>query len=110
MAANFAAFLIDVPMENIYSAHEIGPVLSLGAALAGRVVGSLLAARLGRGAQAPGGAAAHRTAPRSRSRRVLLGALAAGLACYALMLGIATAHKQVPPRNVGLTHGWPGIT
>ena len=59
MAANFAAFLIDVPMENIYSAHEIGPVLSLGAALAGRVVGSLLAARLGHGAQAPGGAAAH---------------------------------------------------
>jgi hypothetical protein len=105
VAANFAAFLIDVPMENIYSAHEIGPVLSLGAALAGRVIGSMVAARLGHGTQAPAGAWAHRAPPRSRPRRVLRGALAAGLACYALMLGIATAHKQVPPRNVGLT-GW----
>ena len=52
VAANFAAFLIDVPMENIYSAHEIGPVLSLGAALAGRVVGSL--ARRPPGARRPG--------------------------------------------------------
>jgi hypothetical protein len=110
IAANFAAFLIDVPKENIYSAHEIGPVLSLGAALAGRVVGSLVAARLGYGAQAPAGygaqaplrAAAPET-PRSRPRRALLGALAAGLACYALMLGLAAAHKQAPPRNVGLT-------
>ena len=70
MAANFAAFLIEVPQENIYSAHEIGPVLSLGAALAGRVLGSLVAARLGHGAQAgPGGArpAAARLRPRPRS-------------------------------------------
>ena len=67
MAVNFAAFLIDLPKENIYSAHEIGPVLALGAALAGRVVGSLVAARLGHGAQARGGAgggaAARRRAP-----------------------------------------------
>jgi hypothetical protein len=108
VAANFAAFLIEVPKENIYSAHEIGPMLALGAALAGRVIGSLAAARLGRGIQAPGGAAADRTPPRAGSlragpRRVLLAAFAAGLACYALMLGIAVAHKQLPPRNVGLT-------
>ena len=51
------------PKENIYSAHEIGPVLALGAALGGRVAGSLVAARLGYGAQR--GAAAHGTPPRS---------------------------------------------
>ena len=85
---NVAAYFAGVQYTNIYSAHEIGPMLALGAALAGRVIGSLAAARLGRGVQA---------------RRVLLGAFAAGLACYALMLGIAVAHKQMPPRNVGLT-------
>jgi hypothetical protein len=113
VAANFAAYLIDVPKENIYSAHEIGPVLSLGAALAGRVAGRLVAARLGYGAQAPAGfgaqaaagAAEQRTPLRAGPRRVLLGALAAGLACYALMLGIGAAQKQMPPRNVGLS-GW----
>jgi hypothetical protein len=108
VAANFAAFLIDLPKQNIYSAHEIGPVLALGAALGGRVVGSLVAARLGDRAQGPAGAAAHGTPPRSRPRHVLRGALAAGLACYALMLGIAAAHKQVPPRNVGLTQWLAG--
>jgi hypothetical protein len=36
-------------------------------------------------------------------RRAVLGAFAAGLACYALLLGIAVVHKQAPPRNVGLT-------
>jgi hypothetical protein len=111
VAVNFAAFLIDVPMENIYSAHEIGPLLSVGAALGGRVVGSLGAGRLGtgrwwRGAQV--GATADGTPPGSRPRRVLLGALAAGLACYALMLGIAAAHKQLPPRNAGLTRWLAG--
>ena len=37
------------------------------------------------------------------ARRGLLAALAAGLACYAVLLGIAAAHRQAPPRNVGLT-------
>jgi hypothetical protein len=116
IGANFAAFLIEVPMENIYAAHEIGPVLSFGAALAGRVIGSLVAARLGDraqagtgyGAAAPAGPAARRTPPRSRPRRVLLGAFAAVLACYAVMMGIAAAHKQAAPRNVGLTQWLAG--
>jgi len=113
IAVNCAAFLLDVPMENIYSSHEIGPVLGLGAALAGRVIGSLVAARRGSGdavAGGPAGAAAPATAPavayrtpRPGPRRVLLGAFAAGVACYALMLGIAAAHTQAAPRNVGLT-------
>ncbi len=120
IGANYAAFLIDVPMENIYSAHEIGPVLSFGAALAGRVIGSLVAARLGYGAQGGAGygaqpsagyraaAPASATSPRSRPRRVLLGAFAAGLAGYALMLGLAAAHEQTAPRNVGLTQWLAG--
>jgi hypothetical protein len=118
MAANFAAFLLEVPMGNVYSAHEIGPVLSFGAALAGRTLGSRILAR-----QAPAGRATEDAAvlrdpvPRDRmpgdqapdgrparpgARRVLLPALAVGLACYAVTLGIAAAHRQAPPRNVGL--------
>jgi hypothetical protein len=103
VAANFAAFLIEVRQENIYSAHEIGPVLALGAALAGRVLGSVVAARLGHGAPA-----VRATQPRPGPRRALLAALAAGLACYVLMLGLAAAHKQLPPRNVGLTQWLAG--
>ena len=41
--------------------------------------------------------------PGRGARRGLLAALAAGLACYAVMLGIAAAHRQGAPRNVGLT-------
>jgi hypothetical protein len=108
VTANFAAFFLEVPQENIYSAHEIGPLLSLGAALAGRVLGGLVAARLGHGAQPEAGLAAPGTPLRSRPRRILLGAFAAGLACYALMLGIAAAHKQLPPRNIGLTQWLAG--
>jgi hypothetical protein len=33
----------------------------------------------------------------------LLPAFAAVLACYVLMLGVAAAHRQAPPRNVALT-------
>jgi hypothetical protein len=117
MAANFTAFLIEVPIENIYSAHEIGPILSLGAALTGRVLGGpvLAAWRRARGdgagranagwpaARRPDG---NRAAP-SRDRRawpgrVLLPALAVVLAGYSVMLGIGAAHQQALPRSVGL--------
>jgi hypothetical protein len=89
MAVNFAAFVLEVPIENIYSAHEIGPLLGMGAALAGRMLGGPLVAgwRAGR---------------RSR-RRVLATGLTAGLAGYVALLGIAAAHPQAPPRNVLLT-------
>ena len=79
IAANFAAFLLEVPISNLYDAHEIAPVLSLGAALAGRTLGG-----------------------RILTRRALACALAVALAGYAVMLGIAAAHRQAPPRNVGL--------
>ena len=112
MAANFAAFLIEVPKENIYSAHEIGPVLGLGAALAGRTVGSLIVGRRARRGQAAADQAPEDKAADGplgrlpswpRARRVVLAAFAAGLACYVAMLGYAAAHNQAAPRNVGLT-------
>jgi hypothetical protein len=36
-------------------------------------------------------------------RRAVLPAFAAVLACYAVTLGVAAAHRQAPPRNVALT-------
>ena len=42
VVVNVAAYLLLVPIDNIYSAHEIGPVLSLGAALTGRMLGGPL--------------------------------------------------------------------
>jgi hypothetical protein len=111
IAANFAAFLLEVPMNNVYSSHEIGPVLSFGAALAGRTLGGRI---VGRRASAADRAPAADQAPAadrlaggrpagSGARRVLLPAFAVVLACYAVTLGIATAHRNTPPRNVGLT-------
>jgi hypothetical protein len=114
IAANLAAFLAEVPMSNVYDAHEIAPVLSLGAALAGRTLGSRILARRAPADQATGDAtppAAGTPASRpsagrpglSLARRALVSALAVVLAGYAVMLGIAAAHRQAPPRNVGLT-------
>jgi hypothetical protein len=81
VVANVAAFLFVFQVKNIYFAHELGPVLSLGAALAGRVFG--------------GGVA--------RARLRLVPVLAVGLACYAAMLGFAVNRGQTPPQNVALT-------
>ena len=113
IAANFAAFLTVVPIQNIYSAHEIGPVLSLGAALAGRALGDPIVAGWRRGRRTPHKQAAGEPVRRSswlgrwpsRPGRLLLPVAAAILACYAMMLGIATTHTQAAPRNVGLA-GW----
>ena len=107
IAANFAAFLAEVPMSNVYAAHEIAPVLSLGAALAGRTLGSRILARRAPADEAPGatsppGRPAAARPGRSLARRALVAALAVVLAGYAVMLGIAAAHRQAPPRNVGL--------
>ena len=108
IAANFAAFILEVPMENVYSAHEIGPVLSFGAALAGRTLGSRILGRRAPAGQAredavvPGDRAPAGRPARSGARRILLPVLAAVLACYAVTLGIAAAHRQAVPRNVGL--------
>ena len=45
IAANCAAFVLEVPMQDAYAAHEIAPVMALGAALAGRTLGSRIYGR-----------------------------------------------------------------
>jgi hypothetical protein len=86
VVVNIAAYLAFIVPVNIYSAHEIGPVLSFGAALTGRMLGgpvSRFRFRIGR-------------------VRVLLAALAVGLAGYATLLGIAAATPQGPPQDAAL--------
>jgi len=102
IVVNCVAFVLEVPMTNVYAAHEIGPVLVFGAALAGRTLGSRI---LGspRDAQASEGPSGTRSGGRFRARRILLPVFAVCLAGYAVMLGVAAAHRQAPPRNVGLT-------
>jgi len=78
VVVNIAAYLAFVRPVNIYSAHEIGPAVSLGAALAGRMLGG----------------------PLLRVR--LVPVLAAGLACYAALLGVAATAPPGPPQNAGL--------
>ena len=78
IVANIAAYFLFYQIKNVNQAHEIGPVLSLGAALAGRLLGG----------------------PLLRAR--LVPALAAGLACYAVMLGFAAAGRQAPPDNAAV--------
>ena len=63
-----AAYAFGVQVADLLSTREIAPVLPLGAALAGRLVGERLAAR-----------------------RVASAALAAGVACYAAMLAYGAA-------------------
>jgi hypothetical protein len=81
IVANIAAYFLFYPIKNVDQAHEIAPVLSLGAALAGRLLGG----------------------PLLRAR--LVPALAAGLACYAVMLGFAASGRQAPPDNAAVA-GW----
>ena len=83
IVANIAAYFFIYKIRNEYTAHEIGPVVSLGAALAGRLLGG----------------------PLLRARPRLLPALAAGLACYAVLLGAAAAGAQQPPANATVV-GW----
>jgi hypothetical protein len=97
---NIAAYLAFVQPVNIYSAHEIGPVVSFGAALAGRMLGGpLLRVRRAPQSSRP---------PWPRQDRqwhgapVLVPVLAAGLVGYAALLGIAAAYPQGPPQNASL--------
>jgi hypothetical protein len=78
IVANIAAYFVLYRIKSVYVAHEIGPVLSLGAALAGRLLGG----------------------PLLRAR--LVPTLAAGLACYSVMLGFAVARTQAPPDNAAV--------
>jgi len=111
---NIAAYVAYVQPSNIYSTHEIGPVVSIGAALAGRMLGgpllrvrtassgsriaSQLRSRLARFPWAP----AKTGGDRRRGTPVLVAVLAAWLACYAAALGIAAASPQAPPQDAKL--------
>ncbi len=82
---NIAAYLLLVHIINLWSVHEIAPVLPLGAALAGRVLGGPLLRF------------------RPRGKPVLVPVLAAGLAGCAVLLGGAfNASPQAAPQNVRL--------
>ena len=114
---NVAAYFVFVQPYDIYTAHEIGPVASFGAALAGRMLGgpAFRAWRAAREKQeqeqepggpvrAPGGNPRLRLATlRRRGARVLLPVLAIGFAWYVALLGIAAAYPQAPPQNNTLT-------
>ena len=98
---NVAAYFAGIQYINIYSAHEIGPVLSFGAALVGRMLsGPLLRVRLAPLEPQPG------LSPRFTwlrwPRHVLVPVLAVGLACYAALLGLAAAVPQSAAQNASL--------
>jgi hypothetical protein len=104
VVVNIAAYLLFVPIDNIYSAHEIGPVLSLGAALTGRMLGGpLLRLRLTRADDRRSTRTFWPRLPRPRDGTpVLLPVLAAVLACYAALLAVAATSPQRVPQNVHL--------
>jgi hypothetical protein len=86
---NIAVYLAVYTVGSVMVGHEVAPVLSLGAALAGRLLGDPLA----RAARSSGWPA----------RRLFRPALAAILVAYCAMLGYASARPQVPPANMALT-------
>jgi hypothetical protein len=106
---NIAAYFVFVLPYNIYTAHEIGPVASLGAALTGRMLGGplLRAWRAAREKQEKDPSRLARpsagAALRRRGARILAPVLIAGLAGYIAMLGIAAAYPQAPPQNNTVT-------
>jgi hypothetical protein len=101
---NVGAYLLVVPIDNIYSAHEIGPVLSLGAALTGRMLGGpLLRFRVTRGDDGRSTRSFRLRIPGLRDGApVLVPALAAVVACYATLLAVAAASPQRAPQHVRL--------
>jgi hypothetical protein len=101
---NVGAYLLFVPIDNIYSAHEIGPVLSLGAALTGRMLGGpLLRFRVTRAGDRRSTRPFGLMIPGLRDGTpVLVPVLAAVLACYAGLLAVAAAAPQRVPQNVHL--------
>jgi hypothetical protein len=85
IVGNLALYVFMYPDRNIYDEHEIGPVLALGAALAGRQLGGPLLSLRWRPLRAG-----------------LAAALAAGLGCYAVMLGYAADRPQQAPANAAV--------
>jgi hypothetical protein len=113
VVVNIVAFVAFIRPVNIYDAHEIGPVAAFGGALAGRMFGGPLL-RLRRAPRQPGREPRHRLSSRlswrpradrdgpRRGTPVLVPVLAAWLACYVVLLGIAAAFPQGPPQDATL--------
>jgi hypothetical protein len=80
---------------DLYRAEETVPILPLGAALAGRLLGAPLA-RITRNDPSRD----HRG---RRIRRVVVPSLATVAACYCAMLGYAAAQPQLPPASAALS-------
>ena len=105
---NVAAYFVFIQPYNIYTAHEIGPVASFGAALTGRMLGgpalrAWLAAREKREKEPGSKPRLGLSALRWHGAKVALPALAIGFACYLALLGIAAAYPQAPAQNDTLT-------
>jgi hypothetical protein len=82
---NVGVYMLMYSITIIFAEHEIAPIVALGAALAGRQLGGPL------------------LRPRARRQRGgLVAALAAGVACYSVMLGYAAARPQAKPANAAL--------
>ena len=86
VVVNIAAYFAFIVPLNIYNAHEIGPVVSFGAALTGRMLGGPVSRFRFRIGRVP----------------VLPAALAVVLAGYAALLGIAATAPQGPPQDTTL--------
>jgi hypothetical protein len=91
IVANALLFVTIFNVHDAYGGREVGPVLVLGAVLAGRELGPVLA-----------GTGLTRAA-RGGLRPLVRPALAVLLAVNCLMLGIAAARPQAPPANLALT-------
>ncbi len=105
---NVAAYFVFIQPYNIYTAHEIGPVASFGAALTGRMLGgpalrAWLAGREKREKEPGSKPRLRLSALRWPGAKVALPGLAIGFACYLALLGIAAAYPQEPAQNDTLT-------
>jgi hypothetical protein len=89
VVTNVCLYFFLYQVSDMYFGQEIGPVLPLGAALAGRELGGHLARAV-------------RDLDGRRSM-VLRSAVVAVLASYCAALGFATAQPQLPPANAPLT-------
>jgi hypothetical protein len=90
IAINVGIFVFLFYSGDMYRAEEIVPILPLGAALTGRLLGDRLAHLV-----------LDRHGPRW-TRRAVIPALVTVAACYCAMLGYAAAQPQVPPASAAL--------
>jgi hypothetical protein len=94
IVANVAIFVFTYNTTDMFGAREVGPALSLAAALAGRLLGGPLVRAFRAGA--------------GRTGAIVRGLAAALLLSYGVMLGYASAQPQLPPNNTTLAQWLAG--